>query len=1075
MMIYLSPWIYHLVPLMLIWDRRITVRLCTFVTFVGSIVGVTHGRILTIGLLVPHSGSRSVGTEAEIVIGMAIEKVNAADDLMNLRAHNITFEFQRADTHCDIGQGLYELVQMNNVADAFIGPACDSVCLPAGLLAAKWDKPMISYSCSSSVLNNHDHFRTFARTTAIYTDMTFFILDFLEFYGWDHVVIVEGPESVWRETAGFFQSTFERAGVVTELLSISSNEDHYVIEKNLKHSVQEGKVFILCTYGLDTLYVMCAAETAGLLDGNHVFIAIDFAYMTTFKSAADRPCTLPKDLEGMLDVTIQLDEEYDGYKTFVQELNLRTSEIHGVEIGIHMGMLYDAVYLYALGLDKTLELGLDERNGSQIIDQLLLHSFQGITGEVRINVNGTRNANFTMHNVFMGTYRPVAHGNTSRGGLYFDEDAMIYWHGGSTTPPLGRPVCGWNGELCYEEEDKYTVVLTAMSVAVLIILTMASVFGAYLYRRRKHNEQMESMAWKVAFDDLDFKVKNKGSAYGSVGTFMSKRSRSHDTLNMGKTTRVNSMDSAISSGQVFTKVASYDGKLVAVKHINKPYVAVTAALKREMNEIRQLNHRNINPLVGACVEPLKVCLLAVYCPKGSLQDVLENDNIKLDQIFKVAFATDIAKGMSYLHSSAVRSHGHLKSSNVFIDPHWTCRIGDIAMPVFRDAERPPSSGELREHYQQLWTAPELLRDPSRPARGSPKGDVYSYGIILQEIMLRTGPFGNNNFDPEDILERLIEKQTPPFRPEVPPLEGISEIDDVMRMCWEEVPLFRPSFDSVLESLKKFNNGKTTNLVDQMIHMMERYADHLEELVNNRTEELEIEQKRTEELLCRMLPRSIANDLKVGKIIAPETYDCVTVFFSDIVGFTALSSESTPMEVVNFLNDLYTCFDTIIEDYDVYKVETIGDAYMVVSGLPQRNSDRHAGEIATMALDLLSSVTTFRIRHRPDRQLQMRVGIHSGSVCAGVVGLSMPRYCLFGDTVNYASRMESSSLALRIHVSPETKHILDKLGGYHFHCRGLVMMKGKGEVKTYFLLSKEGFSKPLPDLALAAPVEEHEFK
>ncbi|PIK34875.1 membrane guanylyl cyclase, partial [Apostichopus japonicus] len=200
------------------------------------------------------------------------------------------------------------------------------------------------------------------------------------------------------------------------------------------------------------------------------------------------------------------------------------------------------------------------------------------------------------------------------------------------------------------------------------------------------------------------------------------------------------------------------------------------------------------------------------------------------------------------------------------------------------------------------------------------------------------------------------------------------------------------------------------------------------------------------IYCIAVDQSIA--------VLPENFDMVSIFFSDIVGFTALSAASTPIQVVNLLNDLYTLFDAIIANYDVYKVETIGDAYMLVSGLPIRNGIFHAGQIASTAWHLLESVQTFIVPHKQEEKLKLRIGIHSGSCVAGVVGLTMPRYCLFGDTVNTASRMESNGLALKIHISPECAEVLRQIGGFELEERGLVAMKGKGEILTYWMVGQD---------------------
>nr|XP_040578040.1 uncharacterized protein LOC121126774 isoform X2 [Lepeophtheirus salmonis] len=222
----------------------------------------------------------------------------------------------------------------------------------------------------------------------------------------------------------------------------------------------------------------------------------------------------------------------------------------------------------------------------------------------------------------------------------------------------------------------------------------------------------------------------------------------------------------------------------------------------------------------------------------------------------------------------------------------------------------------------------------------------------------------------------------------------------------------------------------------------------------KAQELKLEKRKSDKLLYQMLPPTVAESLQAKKPVTSETFESVTVYFSDIVGFNELAAESTPMQVVTLLNSLYKLFDARIDRYDVYKVETINDSYMVASGLPVRNGDKHAAEIATMALDLLTRSSTFIIPHRQGEKLQLRIGIHTGPVVAGVVGSKMPRYCLFGDTVNTASRMETNGEAMKIHISMETKLLLDTLGRYKTERRGLVEIKGKGLLDTYWLLGRD---------------------
>ncbi|XP_022252245.1 guanylate cyclase 32E-like [Limulus polyphemus] len=623
-------------------------------------------------------------------------------------------------------------------------------------------------------------------------------------------------------------------------------------------------------------------------------------------------------------------------------------------------------------------------------------------------------------------------------------EKQIDWIAGA--PPAGEPMCGFNGELC---EQDWKMILIGLVTAALVVIA-----GIFSIRHYRYEQTMARMLWKVDIKDLiflrttsEFTLQN---THNQINVQMHDFSRLRNLTDFGKKSSLSQlMDS---------RVGFYKGNVVFIKYVNKRSIDVTRSLCKEIINIREMRHENINPVIGACVDPPNVCVLTLFCARGSLEDVLKNEDLDLDNMFVASLVADLIKGMIYLHESEVVSHGNLKSSNCLVDSRWVLQITDYGLHELKQGQEIQCGKDLKCQRGSLWKAPELLRMANFPPRGTQKGDVYSFAIILYEIIGRKGPWGPDLLPVKFIIERVMNPRHyggQIFRPPIDELVGCSEyILKCMQECWDEEPDARPDFRLVNQKLRDMQAGLKNNIFDNMIAIMEKYAYNLEGLVQERTNQLMEEKKKTENLLLRMLPKPVAEQLKRGEPVEAESFDCVTIYFSDIVGFTELSAVSTPLQVVDLLNDLYTCFDSIIGNYDVYKVETIGDAYMVVSGLPLRNGDNHAREIASMALHLLGAIQSFEIRHIPGDRLKLRIGVHSGPCVAGVVGLKMPRYCLFGDTVNTASRMESTGEALSIHVSEAFKNILDKLGGYILNERGLTLIKGKGEMRTYWLVGKE---------------------
>lgn len=230
----------------------------------------------------------------------------------------------------------------------------------------------------------------------------------------------------------------------------------------------------------------------------------------------------------------------------------------------------------------------------------------------------------------------------------------------------------------------------------------------------------------------------------------------------------------------------------------------------------------------------------------------------------------------------------------------------------------------------------------------------------------------------------------------------------------------------------------------ILYAVMRYFQSQKERTLN---QLALEQARSEKLLLNILPKAIADRLKDNDIWIADSYDSVTIMFADIVGFTKLSANMSPVDLVELLSQIFTQFDQLAENNGLEKIKTIGDGYMVVGGVPLKRID-HAKVVAKLAMEMLEALQN--IAEQRKMPLQMRFGLSSGAVVAGVIGTSKFSYDIWGDAVNMASRMEKTSFSNQIQVSQSTYDLIKN--DFIFEARGAIEIKGKGEVQTYILKS-----------------------
>ncbi|KAM3824903.1 atrial natriuretic peptide receptor 1 [Vipera latastei] len=1026
--------------------------------------GQAAGANLTLAVVLPRHNTTYPWAWPRVgpAVELAIQKLNAQPDL--LPEHQVQMVFGSSEN----GQGVCSDImaplaavdlKLAHSPHAFVGPGCVYSTAPVARYTRHWNLPLVTAAAEAIGFDNkEDEFALVTRTGPSHSKLGDFGVSLSQHFNWTSRAML----LYWDNNLDDRPCFFAAEGLYMQLPSLQNItiEDVPFMSTNytdlIHHMKEKARIVYVCCAPDIFRALMLQAHHEGLTAGDYAFFYIDL-FGTSLRSSTFPDRTRPwrrgdgddgaaREAYKAVMLITYAEPQNPEYRLFLQHIKRTSQEQFNftLEDGLEnfiAGAFHDGVMLYAQAVNETLARGGSLANSTAITLQMRNRTFYGITGPLRIDQNGDREMDHTLWDLdpVSGEFEIVANHNGTTKKIEMVPGKRIHWPGDAI--PRDVPFCGFenNNPLCQKASFS---LLEILSLVMTLLLFGIIVTAFFAYRKMKLEKELASEFWRVSWEDVQSSNLEKNLRSTGSKVTLSLRGSNYGSL---LTTE--------GQFQVYAKTAYYKGNLVAVKHMNRKRIDLTRDVLFELKHMRDVQNKHLTRFIGACTDPPNICILTEYCIRGSLQDILENDSITLDWMFRYSLTNDIIKGMLFLHHSVIAYHGNLKSSNCVVDSRFVLKITDYGLESFRQA---PENDDLHAFFaKKLWTAPELLRLGTAAYPGTQKGDVYSFGIILQEVALRNSVFYVEGVDlsPKEIIERVTNGEQPPFRPSTNLPSNLEEVVHLMQRCWAEDPQERPDFQHIKGMLRRFNRENSCNLLDTLLSRMEQYANNLEELVEERTQAYLEEKRKAEALLYQILPHSVAEQLKRGETVQAEAFDSVTIYFSDIVGFTALSAESTPMQVVALLNDLYTCFDAIIDNFDVYKVETIGDAYMVVSGLPVRNGRLHAREISRMSLALLEAVRNFKIHHRPEQQLKLRIGIHSGPVCAGVVGLKMPRYCLFGDTVNTASRMESNGEALKIHLSAATKAILEEFGCFELDLRGDIEMKGKGKLRTYWLMGE----------------------
>ncbi|KAI4799203.1 hypothetical protein KUCAC02_017839 [Chaenocephalus aceratus] len=825
-----------------------------------------HASFFRVGILGPW-GCDPLFAKAlpNVAAQLAVNRINKDRSL----SYAATFDFTVLQEPCETSKALEKFLGFHTKASAYIGPSNPGYCDAASMLTKGWNKALFSWGCVGYELDDVRSHPTFSRSMP---RPSWVLLSVFNYFKWANVAIIASSEDIWVETAIKVSDSLGSHGFPVRSVSILENTPHSIRRTLSKiRKMREIRVVVLCMHsalmgGGVQKQLLETAFDLQLTDGSLVFVPYDtllysLPYRNITYPALRRNSKLLRAYDAVLTITInsQQGSFYEAYREAMER----------GEVSPLFGTIYSSVLFVAHAVHRVRESGV-WMSGRNLATHTRNLDFQGFSHPIKTDASGA----VLLEYVILDTdglsweLKPTYSIDMEAGMVGFLGREIHFPRGYG---PRKDASCWFTpGVICSGGVDLFP------TIDMFLGMMAASVFGValiYCIRRRLNQIRLVKGPDRILLTQADVTFINpslstkKLSQDDSKASLMRQLARLLPIPNTGHLREL--------------QHRHFPGRLGLAEETSRwflrPHQPKTSYVFELMRDMR---HENVNTFLGYFHDCGVFAIVTEFCSRGSLEDLLFNEDVKLDWMFKSSLLLDLIKGMKYLHHRGV-SHSRLKSRNCVVDGRFVPKSHGLRLQgSFWRLKVPLHRTTCRGAAVD---GSEILRSAQPALNGTPSGDVYSFAIIMQEWC----------------LEKL--RNPPPlFRPVVSPDYAPLECIQLMKQCWKEQPINRLGFEEI------FDQGKKTNIIDSMLRMLEQYSSNLEELIRERTEELEIEKQKTEKLLTQMLPPSVAKVLKVGGTVEPEHFDKVTLYFSDIVGFTTISANSEPIEVVDLLNDPTHC-------------------------------------------------------------------------------------------------------------------------------------------------------------------------